>query len=103
MVSCILLVLAVFTSPAFAQWDRLTDYEKYEGRGYGNQDTYEPEPWSPTRTGKHDPLVQPYLDGDIEPGHIPYNCGHITSPRAKRDCQRDWEASDPNDYLNYGR
>lgn len=40
----------------------------------------------------------------IEPGHIPYNCGHIVgNARARADCQRDWEASDPNDYLNYGR
>lgn len=39
-----------------------------------------------------------------EPGHIPYNCGHITgNARARADCQRDWEASDPNDLLNYGR
>ena len=45
-----------------------------------------------------------YTTGRIEPGHIPYNCGHIVgNARARADCQRDWEASDPNDYLNYGR
>ena len=50
------------------------------------------------------PDPRDYMSGHIEPGHIPYNCGHITgNARARADCQRDWEASDPNDYLNYGR
>ena len=50
------------------------------------------------------PDPRDYMSGHIEPGHIPYNCDHITgNPRARRDCQESWEASDPNDYLNYGR
>ena len=40
----------------------------------------------------------------IEPGHIPYMCDTIVgNPRARKDCQESWQASDPNDHLNYGR
>lgn len=44
-----------------------------------------------------------YPEGEIEPGHIPYNCGHITNPRARRDCQENWQSQNPNDLLMYGR
>ena len=44
-----------------------------------------------------------YMTDHIEPGHIPYGCGHISNPRARRDCQETWQANNPNDRLNYGR
>ena len=50
------------------------------------------------------PDPRDYVPRGIEPGHIPYNCDHITgNARARRDCQESWEASDPNEHLNYGR
>ena len=101
MVSYLLLVLVVLTSPAFAfdgAWDNLRSGESADAWDSGG---YERDSYG---VGAHDPLAQRYLDVEPEPGHIPYNCGHIVgNPRARADCQRDWEASDPNDYLNYGR
>ena len=97
MGSYLLLVLVMLTSPAFAfdgAWDDL--------RGGESADAWETENQAYQEPDYPDPRDY-FAPGDIEPGHIPYNCGHITSPRVRRDCQRDWEASDPNTYLNYGR
>ena len=66
-------------------------------------DALEMEERPPRRREYPDPEDY-FPSGGIEPGHIPYNCGHITgNARARADCQRNWEASDPNDSLNYGR
>lgn len=96
----LLLVLMVLTSPAFAfdgAWDDLRGGESADAWESGR---YESDSYG---VGANDPLAQPYLDVDPEPGHIPYNCDHITNARARADCQESWQASDPNDYLNYGR
>ena len=76
-------------------WDDLV-----EGR---NVDRWrdEPDGYAPGQREYSDP--QDYVDGHIEPGHIPYGCGHITNPQARRDCQETWEANNPNDRLWYGR
>ena len=95
LLACGLVVLAV--RGAEAQWGagRLGNPERWQ--------TEEPQPRREYGVGQHDPLVQKYLNDAIEPGHIPYPCGHITSPAARRDCQENWQAQNPNDYLRYGR
>ncbi len=41
---------------------------------------------------------------NIEPGHIPYPCGMSRrNSAAQKNCQENWKAHNPNDYLWYGR
>ena len=72
-------------------WDDLV-----RGRNTGRYEYEEPQP-------REYPDPRDYTDGHIEPGHVPYGCGHITSPQARRDCQETWKANNPNDRLHYGR
>ena len=95
----LLVLMVLFMSPAWAfdgSWDDLRSGESadaWEGE-YERQDHYGVDGYGP--------LVEPYLDVDPEPGHIPYNCGHIVgNARARADCQRDWEADNPNDRMRW--
>ena len=88
------MALVAVTSPALAQ-DYLgemrresNDYWSNLSRSYTErQDTRE---------------VRPRTWG-MEPGHMPYPCGSITASAARRDCQANRQAHNPNDYLNYDR
>ena len=84
-IATVAMALVALSSPVWAyDWD---------------QDGYDDAEEQPT--GRNDPRVRELTrDWGIEPGHLPYPCGMNGGNAAQtRNCQRDWDAHNPNDYL----